>query len=327
MALSGFRLLLVGIALFVPCATFAQQYTVTDLGMRTAWAINGRGQAIGTSSVEGQTHAFIWTDGTLQDLGLPPGANSCVPRGINDRGEVVGTCFGYGTFLRQPFLWTAEYGITALPFLIGDYAYADATGINSDGHIVGWRGAGPDAFLYRHGRVEDLGRGAEAFGINDQDQVVGIGARGVVVWDDDGPHVIDGDRFSNGSAISEFGIVAGESLRGGPLRHAVLWTPYGVSDLGTLPEGTSSAAFAISGDLIVGGSYADPHWAHAFLYDNQGPGYAVDLNDLVPPDSDWLLSVAFGINAAGQIVGNGTVNGESRAFLLTPVPLTASPRY
>jgi len=45
----------------------------------------------------------------------------------------------------------------------------------------------------------------------------------------------------------------------------------------------------------------------------------VDLNSLLPPHSGWLLQTAEGVNAAGQIVGQGQFAGKTRGFLLTPL--------
>src|SRR5262249_48122237 len=46
----------------------------------------------------------------------------------------------------------------------------------------------------------------------------------------------------------------------------------------------------------------------------------IDLNTLLPEDSGWTLTKAAGINANGQIVGQGDHAGFSpfRAFLLSP---------
>jgi hypothetical protein len=44
------------------------------------------------------------------------------------------------------------------------------------------------------------------------------------------------------------------------------------------------------------------------------------LNTLLDPLSGWSLSVATAINDAGQIVGAGMLEGQTHAFLLTPVP-------
>src|SRR5205085_964904 len=43
-----------------------------------------------------------------------------------------------------------------------------------------------------------------------------------------------------------------------------------------------------------------------------------DLNDLIPVNSGWELCFANGINDTGQIVGQGSLHGLQRAFLLTP---------
>ena len=47
-----------------------------------------------------------------------------------------------------------------------------------------------------------------------------------------------------------------------------------------------------------------------------------DLNSLLAPSSGpgWELDSANAINDAGQIVGEGLVNGQDHAFLLTPTP-------
>ena len=44
----------------------------------------------------------------------------------------------------------------------------------------------------------------------------------------------------------------------------------------------------------------------------------VDLNTLIPLNSGWFLREARGINDQGMIVGNGTLNGVERGFLLAP---------
>ena len=43
-----------------------------------------------------------------------------------------------------------------------------------------------------------------------------------------------------------------------------------------------------------------------------------DLNELIPRGSKWVLTAAQAINQQGQIVGYGTVNQQTHAFLLAP---------
>lgn len=51
-----------------------------------------------------------------------------------------------------------------------------------------------------------------------------------------------------------------------------------------------------------------------------------DLNNLISPQSGWKLEFGIDINDAGEIIGNGTFNGEERSFLLTPIkPSTKVP--
>ncbi|WP_299453488.1 PEP-CTERM sorting domain-containing protein, partial [uncultured Pigmentiphaga sp.] len=67
---------------------------------------------------------------------------------------------------------------------------------------------------------------------------------------------------------------------------------------------------------VTGQSYTPGNIAqHAFLWDGSS---MLDLNDLIPSGSGWILISAQGINDAGQITGYGILNGQSHAFLLTP---------
>ncbi len=114
-------------------------------------------------------------------------------------------------------------------------------------------------------------------------------------------------------------------------------------DLGTVPGYSSSIAAAISTTGLVVGSvmgfnpnpdnvtdsnvmglniqlrsaHADsaPPPNHAVIWQ---AGKIADLNSLIPATSGWVLNDAFGINAAGDIVGDGTFHGQPRAFLLRP---------
>ena len=58
--------------------------------MSRANAINAAGQVVGeAATADGATHAFLYTDGKMKDLGTLHGGNSRA-YGINAAGQVVG---------------------------------------------------------------------------------------------------------------------------------------------------------------------------------------------------------------------------------------------
>jgi probable HAF family extracellular repeat protein len=89
------------------------------------------------------------------------------------------------------------------------------------------------------------------------------------------------------------------------------------ADLGLLPGFVGGEGRAINASGVVVGALVNATGGnHAFVYDAQ----MRDLNDLIPAGSGWVLATANGINDFGWIVGAGTLNGEGRSFLLTPIP-------
>jgi probable HAF family extracellular repeat protein len=65
----------------------------------------------------------------------------------------------------------------------------------------------------------------------------------------------------------------------------------------------------------VVGFAIDASGQRALVWQNNVP---VDLNTLIPAGSPWYLQAACSINNAGEIAGQGLINGEVHAFLLTP---------
>ncbi len=137
---------------------------------------------------------------------------------------------------------------------------------------------------------------------------------------------LPGSGDSIAYAINANGTVVGES------GNAFLYKNGVMTDLGTLPTGGTTRAHGINDvEQVVGTAFVagvvgvDPDPVHggrrAFVVENS---MMSNLNDLIPPGSGWLLQEARDINNAGQIVGWGLVNGQQRAFLLTPIPVPAA---
>src|SRR5262249_36008479 len=107
------------------------------------------------------------------------------------------------------------------------------------------------------------------------------------------------------------------NLPGDTTFHAFLWQNGVMTDLGTLPGHSSSAAFGINGKgQIVGQSCSDVE-CRAFLWEG---GVMTDLNDLIPPDSSMFLFEPVSINTRGLLeCAAMDINPlETRPFLATP---------
>jgi probable HAF family extracellular repeat protein len=135
-----------------------------------------------------------------------------------------------------------------------------------------------------------------------------------------------GANNSEAYGINNVGQVVGRSYAAAGIR-AFLWDAAGgMQDLGVLPNGTSvSEALGINDAGQVVGFSGESLGQKAFLWDVVNG--MQNLNDLIDPGLSVSLRATSAINASGQIVGYGTINGELQAFLLTPtadVPIPAA---
>ncbi|OPY75813.1 MAG: hypothetical protein A4E65_03409 [Syntrophorhabdus sp. PtaU1.Bin153] len=188
----------------------------------SAFDINSSGQIAGSSFAfgGGNEMAFIWENGAMSALLLPEGDSYSLCRGygINDSGQVVGSCFISSK--ETAVLWeTRDAPPQPLGALNGSLSCV-ARRINNAGQVIGecyFPSDGPAnirAFLWDEGGMKDLGT--------------------------------LGGTYVRAHGINDAGQVVGESAVPGYHYHAFMWENDRMTDLGTLPSGYSCTAFGIN---------------------------------------------------------------------------------
>jgi probable HAF family extracellular repeat protein len=276
-------------------------------------SINDRGWVTGTSDLarDAVTHATLWRDGRLTDLGTLGGQNSAVAFpshndrfviGVAETGQVNpdGEDWSCNAFFVGPpthhdcvgFVWQ-DGQLSALPTLGGHNGFA--AGANRIGQIVGWA---------ENGRVDDSCTGTQVRQFR------------AVVWAA-ATHrprelaPLPGDSTSAAVAINDRGQVVGISgacgtaVGGVSASHAVLWDARGrPHDLGNIGGAQWNTPIAINDQGVVagfanvpGGSTPASLFPHAFVWTAR-----TGMRDLgtLPGDA---ISEALGMNDRNQIVG------------------------
>lgn len=258
-------------------------------------SINNAGQVSGTSynTPIAFARAFLYSGGTMHDLGTLGGTNSNAlglnePGGLNEAGQVAGTS-GLSNGSARAFRYSGVPGAGGSMANLGTLGGSGSVGttINNLGHVTGassitgnlaahaFRSSGPPG---SGGAMVDLGTlgGIESFGlgINDAGQVVGY-------------------SFVTGNESDEQAFLyTGTSGAGGSM-----------VALGTL-GGRSSVAFSINNAGQIAGFSElsiDSYAASAFRYTGTpgAGGTMVALGTL-----GGSGSIGYGINDAGYVVGN-----------------------
>lgn len=212
---------------------------------------------------------FIWRSGEMTPL-ITLGGTNAVGASINNRGEVIGfaetsmadpTCLPPQILHIEPATWQRTM-ITELPTFPGD-SDGIAGSINDAGEATLPTGdcmfAGPPLghdSLLRHGTLTDFGtfegNPIAANDINNRAQVTGVTVNNAgnnvegVIWQNgeaSGLGFLPGDVVSIGSAISDSGLVTGQSCDSNDNCRGFLWRNGVMTDLATLVPADSPLDF------------------------------------------------------------------------------------
>lgn len=307
-----------------------------------ATAISDNGWVVGGARLSnGRSQAIrMQVGGALQAIATLPGLDFSGAFSVNLNGDVVGVASTsaslYGSS-SQPWVFRSGQVIDLDPFDRGVYAAASAindagivvgtTSFVGSGSVEGFRSVG-GGIASLPGLVGDRCRISYGMGINQQGTIVGYAAspsdcgdNRAVLFPAGGGPAIDlgtlGGVNGQAQAINNFGDIVGYSELGSTRQNrATLWTSSGPQNLGTLAG--ASFALDINDEGIIVGYYLDTRnqqracaWIGGQMY---------DLNTLMGSGSTgWRLLIATGVNAQGQIVGQGrNAAGRLRGFVLTP---------
>ena len=251
-----------------------------------AWAINDAGVVVGSSAIDGTTHAFVYADGEMVDLNPELRASYSVAHDVTNDGRIVGGAYhGVGNTPESSvhaFIYDqASKTLDDLGTLPGR-TYSMAWAVNESGDVVGGSGTPyPNEnyrpFLYHQGSMSQLMDAiGTAFDINENGQIVLGTWAGNFLWENGQTTELQFNGIPY--AINNQGEIVG-------------WA------IGATPDVVGPSEFACR---IV-------------------DGQVENLNEHVTGGGGgWDLAAAYDINDDGEIVGIGQHGGASHGFLLTP---------
>lgn len=331
----------------------AAVYEVVDLGTlggtaSFALGASERGEVVGTSRTTASSrpqYAFAWREGTMRALEQLEGSTFSRAFAVNVRGQAVGEAFTPSPERSRAVRWEADGRVEDLGTLDGASG-AVANDLNARGQVAGVSGAravvwdagdvrpvgGLSAEPDARSRAEAINEAGAVAGSAQTDLVTAGGWRvthafvatprgGTYVLTDLGSAGGPG-AYSTALDLNDRGDAVGESATeaGAATYRATLWADGAIIDLGTVAGLRHSRASSVNNRRqVVGhasGFYGFPTIdGVAVLWQ---AGQAIDLNTLIPAGSGWTLRHAQTITERGEIVGYGTRDGQTRAFLLRP---------
>jgi probable HAF family extracellular repeat protein len=316
------------------------QFVLTPLGYRAdsldtiPLLVNNSGVVIGFADVGTPSDQTPFLLSTLPPVPLPasPGNTLFSPQAINNSGTLVGFLMPDAanplpTIYSAALYQNGQYVPLAPPpgSITDDFR---ASGTNNLGTVVGWDAESDGhvrAVLWTNGQPTwidpNAGEASLANAINDKGWIAGAtgpssGAyHQPVVWHDGTATYLPlppGATSGGAAAINNAGQVLVTYTGAGLGNRFLLWDGGAETLLPSLPSGDDST---FTDSLNTAGVVVGTSGGRAVYWRD---GQIEDLNDLISPDSGWLLTNATSIDDAGDIVGYGTLDGVDTPFLLTP---------
>jgi probable HAF family extracellular repeat protein len=317
------------------------RYYVYDVGPITGDLTLFRLNQNGAMTWNSNGHAFVYQNCQSRDLGHLGGGQS-VARGISNNGVVVGRS-------RQASgRWRAfSYANGVMRDLGGSTnpnVFEEAVAVNFWGDVVGVESVLGTLALtgvrYQDGVATPFARflaqppqgwgTPKAIDMNDSRDVLGSLAVNTVpprnvallstnfgfLWTPiNGVPGLDSMTFP--FAMNRYAHVAGIAGNGFTRAFISRNPALPATDLGTLGGSLSGANGINNYDWVVGWAEAtNGGGPRAFLHDGT---QMIDLNNMLWNPGGWLLREGLAVNDAGQIAGEGALNGQLHAFFLQPM--------
>jgi probable HAF family extracellular repeat protein len=342
------------LSLLTGATTYAA--SITDLGVLQggtasyAAGVSADGAAVAgnSRSSAGLDRAFRWTaGGGMQDLGTMPGETYTHAGAISGDGSTVAGYVNSG----NGFRWTPAGGMQQIlvPLVL---AWSEATGVNEDGRAISFTVHSQEGGFSDSAYRWTLAGGWNWLGVlpgGSQSATAAISGDGSAItgwsdssngirayrWTTNGMQDLGGFQ-SHGMAISADGsVIAGYGKQSYfSIDLAFRWTASG--GIQYLPSGPSvwaiqSLAMSGDGSVITGiGLDRSEGWDNYFPFFWSQASGVIDLysyfHSVGVDTTGWLFDVnaVTGLSYDGSvIVGNGTYNGQTRAWIaVVPEPAT-----
>lgn len=278
-------------------------------------AINNAGQMTGVMRVPGGSHAFLYTNGDVRDLGTLGGTRS-FGSGISDNGMVTGSATPPLDLTSHAFIY-ANGTMRDLGTLPGG-SISGAGSINNFGQVAGASSTSTNtthAILADSGGMRDLGtlggNSSSSAGINNAGHVAGTSSLG---GNEEQTHAFfyrDGVMTDLGNfggvrsyalGINDRDQIIGAVVDASEVHRPFIYTDGMLTMLGNLGGQRTFASDINNFGQVVGESTLlnDTESRRGFLYTE---GKMLNINALIDSKLGWTVETAIGINDSQQILG------------------------